>query len=68
MSDLEGELAPELEVDDADLLEQATPVPNDDDEDYPFGPEDNEVDNEGDNEADNGGGREEFDETDEEEV
>lgn len=39
MSELEGEVAPELEVDDADLLEQATSVPIDDDEDYPFGPE-----------------------------
>lgn len=39
MSELEGKVAPELEVDDADLLEQATSVPIDDDEDYPFGPE-----------------------------
>lgn len=40
MSELEGEPTPGLEVDEADLLEQSTPVPDDDDEEYPFGAED----------------------------
>lgn len=44
MSELEGEPAPELEVDEADLLEQSTPVPDDDDDEYPFGPEDEGTD------------------------
>lgn len=44
MSEMDNEVAPELEVDDADLLEQATPVPVDDEEEYPFGPEETDLD------------------------
>jgi hypothetical protein len=42
MSEIEGEPTPTYSADEGDILEQATPVPEDDDEEYPYAAEEDE--------------------------
>lgn len=42
MSEIEGEPTPTYSADEADILEQSTPVPDDDEEDYPYGTDEDE--------------------------
>jgi hypothetical protein len=42
MSEIEGEPTPTYSADEGDILEQATPVPEDDEEEYPYGTQEDE--------------------------
>jgi len=42
MSEIEGEPTATYSADEGDILEQSTPVPDGDEEDYPYGGEDDE--------------------------